>query len=126
MAKLDMLAVPPSSFIILLHVNVDMLLCPSLRERVYRSNASIASTWAALPTLARSGVYKSWSEKQMDRALNAVVSEGLNVRRSALQLNVPKSPLGDRVSGHVLPDSSNGPLRYLTTAEEKDSLPRVH
>ena len=37
----------------------------------------------------------------MERALKAVISEGLSVRRAALQFSVPRSSLGDRVSGLV-------------------------
>lgn len=56
----------------------------------------------------------------MDRALKAVVSEGLSIRQAALQFNVPKSSLGDRISGRVVPGASSGPPRYLSTAEENE------
>ena len=95
-----------------------MLVC-SLKDRVYRSNVSIATTHVS-SSLARSGTYKSWSEDQMERALTSVVSEGLSVRRAACLFNVPKSSLGDRVSGRVMPGSSSGPPRYLTAAEENE------
>ena len=55
----------------------------------------------------------------MERALKAIISEGLSVRCAALQFSVPQSSLGDRVSGRVVPGTSSGPARYLTTAEER-------
>ena len=39
----------------------------------------------------------------MDKAVTAVVNEGLSIRRAALQYGVPKSSLGDRISGRVKP-----------------------
>ena len=56
----------------------------------------------------------------MDRALIAVISEGMGIRRAANQFNVPKSSLGDRVSGRVVPGTNSGPPRYLTMAEESE------
>lgn len=53
----------------------------------------------------------------MGRALKAVISEGFSVRRAAETFNVPRSSLGDRVSGRV---ANSGPARYLTTAEENE------
>ncbi len=55
----------------------------------------------------------------MDRALNAVVSEGLSVRRAALQYNVPKSTLGDRVSRRVRPGATSGPPMYFNNGRGK-------
>jgi len=89
------------------------------RERVYHSHATIASAQSTMPTHLRPAVYKEWSECQMERALKAVISEGLSVRRAALQFSVPRSSLGDHVSGQVVPGTSSGPARYLTKAKEK-------
>jgi hypothetical protein len=54
----------------------------------------------------------------MERATKAVISEGFSVIHASEDFNVPKSTLGDRVSGRVMPGSNSGPQRYLTTAEE--------
>lgn len=56
----------------------------------------------------------------MSRALEAVAAEGLSVRRAALMYGVPKSTLGDRVSGRVLPGSMCGREKYLTDEEEEE------
>ena len=92
-----------------------MLQCPPLKERVFRSHGSIRAL--CVPSVARSGVYKTWTETQMGKALNAVISGGMSVRRAAIEFN---SSLGDRVSGRVLPGSNSGPPRYLTTVEENE------
>ena len=54
----------------------------------------------------------------MERATKAVIGEGFSVRHASEEFHVPKSTLGDRVSGRVMPGSNSGPQRYLTTAEE--------
>ena len=59
----------------------------------------------------------------MKSAVDAVVTSNLSVRRAAMQYNVPKSTLGDRVSGRVQPGSVSGPAKYLTLSEE-DELSR--
>ncbi|CAI8005301.1 hypothetical protein GBAR_LOCUS4131, partial [Geodia barretti] len=91
-----------------------MLRCPPLRDRVYRSH----STFRDLSLHGRGGRYKAWTEERMERATKAVISEGFSVRHASEEFNVPKSTLGDRVSGRVMPGSNSGPQRYLTTAEE--------
>ena len=54
----------------------------------------------------------------MEKAISAVTKESLSIRRAALQFNVPKSSLGDRVSGHVAHGTMSGPPKYITDAEE--------
>ena len=39
---------------------------------------------------------------------------------AAIQYGVPKSTLGDRVSGRVLPGKNSGPPTYLNSLEEKE------
>ena len=97
----------------LLHITV-MLKCPPLRERVYRSHTSIRD----LSSHGRSGRYKEWTSVHMDRALKAVISEGVSVRQASEVFGVPRSTLGDRASGRVIPGANSGPEKYLTTAEE--------
>ena len=55
----------------------------------------------------------------MVKAVNAV-HKGWSVRRAAEQFNIPKSTLGDRVSGRVLPGALSGRQRYLTQSEESE------
>jgi len=42
------------------------------------------------------------------------------IRQAALRFGVPKSTLGDRISGRVLPGASCGPKGYLTPEEEEE------
>ena len=92
-----------------------MLQCPLLKDRVFRSHKSIHT--GASATIQR-GTYKPWTEPQMSRALQSVVAEGVSVRRAALEYNVPKSSLADRVSGRIIPGAKSGPPTYLNHSEE--------
>lgn len=56
----------------------------------------------------------------MSRAFNAVAMEELSIRRVALMYGLPKSTLGDQVSGHVLCGSTFGREKYLTDENEED------
>ena len=56
----------------------------------------------------------------MERALRDVTNGSLTVRRAALQYNVPKSTLHDRVTGKVLPGAVGGAPRYLDDDEEEE------
>ena len=79
-----------------------------------------------MPTASHSHVplrpvqYKSWSEENMSIAISAVVQDSITVRKAAELYNVPKSTLGDRITGRVLPGSTSGPATYLTAQEEKE------
>lgn len=85
---------------------------PPLAQRVYSSKSS------DYPDLRMSSVrpltYKPWSPQQMSRAYSAVINEGLSVRRSAVEYNVPRSTLGDRVSGNILEGAKSGKKGYLS------------
>ena len=56
----------------------------------------------------------------MKQVIEAVVEHGMSVRSAAELYNVPKSTLGDRVSGRVLPGATSGPSSYLTSEEERE------
>lgn len=62
---------------------------------------------------------KKWTEDAMERALVEVKSGRCTVRQAAKEFGVPKSSLGDRVSGRVAPGSRSGPAQLITTAEEE-------
>ena len=57
-------------------------------------------------------------EEQMKNAVDAVVISKLSVRRgvrnAAMQYNMPKSTLGDRISGRVQLGAVSSPAKYLT------------
>lgn len=55
----------------------------------------------------------------MERALIEVKSGRCTVRQAAKEFGVPKSSLGDRVSGRVAPGSRSGPAQLITSAEEE-------
>ena len=79
-----------------------------------------------MPTASRSYVplhpvqYKSWTEENMSRAISAVVQDGVAIRKAVELYSVPKSTLGDRITGRMLPGSKSGPATYLTAQEEKE------
>ena len=56
----------------------------------------------------------------MFKAYEEVKKGTLFVRMAALQYNVPKSTLSDRVSGQVLFNTHSGPTRYLTDDDEEE------
>ena len=98
-----------------------MLHCPPLKDRVYRSHGSIQD----LTTQEHRGKYKAWDEGRMEKALKAVIGDGYSVRRASEIFNVPKSTLGDRVSGRVIPGSTSGPEKYLTLNEERELVQQL-
>ncbi|XP_054611682.1 uncharacterized protein LOC129169344 [Dunckerocampus dactyliophorus] len=62
---------------------------------------------------------KKWTEEAMERALIEVKSGRCTVRQAAKQFGVPKSSLGDRVSGRVTPGSRSGPAQLITSSDEE-------
>ena len=46
--------------------------------------------------------------------------DGASVRRAAIEYGVPKSTLGDRVSGRVTHGVLSGPPKYLSEEEEEE------
>lgn len=56
----------------------------------------------------------------MDRAVKAVVQDDVSIRKAADMYDVPRSTLGDRVSGRVLPGTSSESIRYLCDEEEEE------
>ncbi|KAJ8314037.1 hypothetical protein KUTeg_008598 [Tegillarca granosa] len=55
----------------------------------------------------------------MAEALSVVKNEGLSVRLSAAKNGVPKSSLGDRLSGRVRKEAINGKALLLSPNDEK-------
>ena len=67
--------------------------------------------------------YKCWNKKHMTHAVTAVSEKQMSIRTAALHFNVPKSTLGDRMSGRVLMGAVSGPTKYLSN-QERDELAR--
>ena len=63
---------------------------------------------------------RQWSDDTMKRALAAVTAGKMGVNRAALEFNVPRTTLKDRVSGRVVHGTNIGPKAYLTNEEEKE------
>ena len=90
-----------------------MALYGPLRERVYKSSTIIhhvegLQVWPA----ATCPVYKDWTRESMLAAMKAVIEDGMSIRQAAEKHHVPKSTLGDRVSGRVLPGATSGPALF--------------
>ena len=56
----------------------------------------------------------------MEKAIKAVHTGTLSVRRAAEVYGIPKSTLHDRISGRVVQGASSGPEPYLTVTEETE------
>ena len=95
-----------------------------LRERVYvgdlGQSVSDLSDHDRSLLPSRPCNYKVWDEKSMMSAIKAVIDHGMSIRGAAEFYGVPKSTLGDRISGRVLPGSKSGPDTHLTSEEEEE------
>ena len=94
---------------------------PPLRERVFKS--TLCSSTHDLGTRVgpfRAVQYKDWHDADMLAATKAVIEGGMSVRQAADLHQMPKSTLGGRVSGRVLPGARSGPRTYLTSKEEEE------
>lgn len=60
----------------------------------------------------------------MEMAYLAVQQEGMSVKSAAIEYNIPRSTLGDRVRVRVLPGSVRGRHPGLSTDEGKEFLLR--
>ena len=96
-----------------------MLKLPSLSQRTYRtSKAWTRPTADDCVAPARPLKYReTYDDESMRLALTAT-EKGLSICRAASEYNIPKSPLGDRVSGNILPGAKPGRKPYLTPNEE--------
>ena len=64
--------------------------------------------------------YKAWGDESMTNAISAVTQESMSVGRAAETYRVPRSTLGDRISGRVVHGTSSGASRFLTDNEEEE------
>ncbi len=70
--------------------------------------------------LFRPARYEDWSPESMMAAMKACIDDRMSVREAAGLCRVPKSTLGDRLSGRVLPGATSGPPCYLSSEEEEE------
>jgi transposase len=100
-----------------------MLSASHFRDRVFRSQSAACNTSLFSHCHSRPGKYKPWDDDCMQKALQAVKLDGTSVRKAAMEYGVPKSTLGDRVSGRVTHGVLSGPPKYLSE-EDEDELVR--
>lgn len=86
-----------------------MAYAPPLHERVLVGDLSETEYNDTSPNChsMQPTTYKVWIEDHMKLAMQAVVSKG--IRTAAEIYQVPKSMLGDCISGQVLPGVCSGP-----------------
>ena len=90
---------------------------PPLKQRVF--NSSIEHPLLFHP-LHRAATYKNYESQSMSQAMKAVIEGGFSIRLAAEKFNIPRTTLGDRISGRVLPGSVSGPPKFLTDDEESE------
>ena len=88
----------------------------TLFERVYKSHYKTNPCDKAVPPRGIGCTSNdSWNgqKSKWKKAVDAAITSQLGVWCAAMQYNVPKSMLGDWVSGWVQPGSVSGPMKYL-------------
>ena len=94
-----------------------------LRDRVFRSSCnshvSVAQSLLHTGDIEREP-HKLWTQQQMKSVVYSVLDEGMSIRRAALWHGVPKSSLGDSVSGRAMVDAQCRPATYLSQREEEE------
>ena len=94
---------------------------PPLGDRVVKTSGLGLAVAHRVPSASvYRGEYKQWSEERMALAVDAVMKDGISVRRAAEEYDIPKSTLGDRISGRILPGAVSGPGKYLSDQEEEE------
>ena len=100
---------------------LDSLKHPPLHARVALSTSTnVNHDDAVSTTTVRPLSYKQWDSLNMREAITAVLEKGISVRKAAELHGVPKSTLGDRITGRVLPGKKSGPEPYLNEKEEAE------
>ena len=94
--------------------------CPPLRQRIFISKAGSQYCHSSQSHADRPEKLKLWKPEAMEKALDAVIVHGVSIRRAALEHGIPRSTLGDRVSGRVLPGKLSGPIKILSDQEETE------
>ena len=96
---------------------------PPLSDRVVKaSGLGLAVAHRVQPASLYRGEYKKWSEERMALAVDAVMKDGISVRRAAEEYDIPKSTLGDRISGRILPGAVSDPGKYLYLTKKRKNL----
>ena len=72
----------------------------SMKDRIFRSPGRFTHTPHPL-MYSRPFKYKNWTDERLSKAVDAVSRNKFSIRRAALEFDVPKSTLHDRLSGKV-------------------------
>ena len=91
---------------------------PTLNLHVIRSCA--VSPPQYFTSSQRPAQYKTYNEDRLRRAYTAVMEDKVSIRRAAVEYNVPRSTLGDRVRGRMLSGAVSGRQSYLSRGEEDE------
>ena len=92
----------------------------NLKDRVVYGHGVRDAVELVEHSSSRPSKYKSWDEVKMAQAFTSVTQERMSIREAALQYGVPKSTLGDRLTGRVLSGATSGPQTYLDKSEEEE------
>ena len=68
----------------------------------------------------RPTTYKTWKDENMVKAMEEVAKCKMSIREAATRYNIPKSTLGDRITGRVQHGALSGPKSYLSSQEESE------
>ena len=96
---------------------------PDLNSRIITSRAQSFISYPPVvtqPSVRRPFTYKCWEDISMQKAVAAVETTGLSIRKASELYNVPKSSLHDRVTGKVKVNAKPGRDPYLTSGEEAE------
>lgn len=91
-----------------------------LSQRIYRGKYSQSGELGSVQQTCGPGRlagYKEWTYDRMDKAIEAVC-DGVSIRQAAEEYKVPKSTLGDRMSGRIQHGVKSGVEKYLNDEEE--------
>ena len=89
-----------------------------LHDRTFRSLHTPSQTVGTVSD--RPPLYKDYHHEKLYRAYEDVKDGRLSIRHAAEQYGIPKSTLGDRISGRVRFGAHSGPPRYLSDSEERE------
>ena len=97
----------------------------NLHDRIFKCGAGTSTSSApvilqATSSASRPLYYKEWSHDTMSKAIDAVTTKGFTVRRAALEFNVPRSTLNDRITGRVPHGKKSGKSKHLSDEEEEE------
>ena len=126
-----------SSFVRTRHYCYNTLLCRMLNQRPLKDRVLQSASTSSRPSQstlpARPVEYKTWDEKVLQRACEAVqkdraiaqkhgatMNPRMTVQCAAEAYRVPKSTIQDHLSGHVGFGARSGPPKYLSDLEEEE------